>query len=290
MDKIKSSKLLSYLVIVLVYGISLLGGYYSSIWIKDNAILQFFFADVIATIICFIFSVIFKNTNVYDPYWSFTPFAIALYFFIVYKGYNSIPNIILLIVFSIWSWRLTINWITTFPNLNHEDWRYSDYRNKLSPFKFQIVNFFGLHMIPTVVVYGALIPLLILFKDGNNSYLSLIGAGIIFIGILFELFADIEMHSFLKNTKERVTCKKGLWNYSRHPNYLGENLIWIGVFIAMIVAYSNYWYLFYGFTLMILLFEFISIPLAEAHHKNRRSDYMDYINQTSRMLLLPHKK
>ena len=184
MDKIKSSKLLSYLVIVLVYGISLLGGYYSSIWIKDNVILQFFFADVIATIICFVFSVIFKNTSVYDPYWSFTPFAIALYFFIVYKGYNSIPNIILLIVFSIWSWRLTINWITTFPNLNHEDWRYSDYRNKLSPFKFQIVNFFGLHMIPTVVVYGALIPLLILFKDGNNSYLSLIGGGIILIGIL----------------------------------------------------------------------------------------------------------
>ena len=290
MNKLKSSKLYSYIAICIVYVLSLLGGYYTSIFIKDNVILQFLFADIVATIICYIFSLIFINTSVYDPYWSFTPFVIALYFFITFKAYNSVPNIILFIVFSIWSFRLTINWITTFPNLNHEDWRYSDYRNKLSSFKFQIVNFFGLHMIPTLVVYAALIPLLILFKEGNSSYYSLFGSGIIIIGILLEFFADKEMHYFLRTSKEKVTCKLGLWKYSRHPNYLGENLIWIGLYVSLVIAIPTYWYYFFGFILMIMLFEFISIPLAEKHHKSRRNDYVEYISHTSRMLILPSKK
>ncbi len=290
MDKLKSSKLFSYIIIVLIYLISLIGGYYCSIFIGNNIILRFLFADIVATVICYIFSVIFSNTSVYDPYWSFTPFVIALYFFIFFKAYESIPNIILFTIFSIWSFRLTINWITTFPNLNHEDWRYADYRHKLSPIKFQLVNFFGLHMIPTLVVYAALIPLLILFKEGNSSYFSFFGSAIILIGILLEFFADKQMHYFLKTSKEKVTCKIGLWNYSRHPNYLGENLVWIGLYVALVIALPDYWYYFFGFILMIMLFEFISIPLAEKHHKSRRSDYPNYIASTSRMIILPHKK
>ena len=145
-------------------------------------------------------------------------------------------------------------------------------------------------MIPTLIVYASLIPLLILFMKGNSGYLSLLGGGIMIIGILLELFADHDMHTFLRNSKERVTCKKGLWNYSRHPNYLGENLIWIGIYVSFVSVYPTLWYMGFGFILMILLFEFISIPLAEKHHNSRRSDYVDYVKTTSRMLILPHKR
>ncbi|MCQ2814843.1 MAG: DUF1295 domain-containing protein [Bacilli bacterium] len=290
MKKIINSRCLSLLTVLIIYVICFAVGFYGSIFIINNDLLRFFVADIIATVVCFIFSLLFKNTSVYDPYWSVTPIVISLYFFIAYKAYFSIPNIILFAVLAIWGIRLTVNWITTFPNLTHEDYRYSDYRHKLSKGKFFIVNFFGLHMIPTLIVYVCLVPLLYLFMRGNNSYLTLIGAVIMLIGILLELFADRDMHVFLRTTKERVTCKQGLWNYSRHPNYLGENLIWIGIFLSFIVVYSSVWYLSLGFILMILLFEFISIPLAENHHKSRRSDYVDYIKTTSRMLILPHRK
>ena len=286
--KIKESRVLSLTIITLIYSLSFITGYFSFYWM-DNLYIKFFLMDVIATITVFIFSVIFKNTSVYDPYWSLTPWAILTYFFISFKAF-SIYNIVIYIVFTIWSWRLTINWVITFPNLTHEDWRYSYYRNKLDTFKFQVVNFIGLHMIPTVLVYGGLLPLLVLFVNGNNSPLSLIGAFIILIGVILEFVTDHEMHSFLRSTKERITCRNGLWNYSRHPNYLGENIIWIGCFTAMVVVLPHFWWLFFGFVLMILLFEFISIPLAEKHHKSRRNDYVDYIKTTSRMLLLPHKK
>lgn len=289
MNKLIHSRALSLIAILLVYIICFVAGFFASIFITNSDILRFFVADVIATVVCFIFSLIFKNTSVYDPYWSVAPIFIALFFFIKYEAFKSIPNIIIFVVLCIWGIRLTINWITTFPNLTHEDWRYSDYRHKLSKGKFFFVNFVGLHMVPTLVVYASLIPLLVLFMNSNDNWFTLIGSAIMLVGILLEFFADKNMHAFLRNTKERVTCKQGLWNYSRHPNYLGENLIWIGLSVSLIIAHLNLWYWALGFIFMILLFEFISIPLAETHHKSRRADYIDYIKTTSRMLILPHK-
>lgn len=287
-NKIKANKALSLIVVGFIYLLAIIGGYFSSIWIS-NIYLQFFFMDVITTIIIYIFSLIFKNSSVYDPYWSFIPWLIYTYFFIIFKRFD-VFNIILYLSFSFWSMRLTINWIITFDNLNWEDWRYKNYRTNLNPFFFHIANFFGIHMMPTILVYSGLIPLLVILVNGLSSPLMLIGAFIIVIGSSLELISDHQMHEFLRNTKEKKTCNKGLWKYSRHPNYLGEILIWVGAFITLIIFDINYWYLMYGFILMILLFEFISIPMAEKRHKSRRSDYNDYIKHTSRLIFLPNRK
>ena len=288
MNKIKSNKILSLILITLIYLIAIIGGYFSSIWI-NNIYLQFFFADVITTIIVWVFSVILKNSSVYDAYWSLIPWVIFAYFIISYMRFD-VFTLITYIVFSVWSFRLTINWIITFDNLYWEDWRYKNYRNNLNSFFFHIANFFGIQMMPTILVYGALLPLLVIIVNGYSSPLMLIGAGIILVGTILEFISDHQMHKFLKEVKEKRTCNFGLWKYSRHPNYLGEILIWVGSFICLIVNNFEYWYLCYGFITMILLFEFISIPMAEKRHKARRSDYFDYIKVTSRLLILPNRK
>lgn len=288
MNKIKSNKFISLLLVFLFYIIAIIGGYFSTIWIND-IYLQFFFADVIATIIIWIFSLIFKNSSIYDAYWSLIPCVILTYFVIKFLRFD-IYIILLYLSISLWSFRLTINWIITFDNLYWEDWRYQNYRNNLNPFFFHIANFFGIHMMPTILVYGGLLPILVIVVNGYSSPLMIIGSVIILIGTILEFISDHQMHQFLRNTKEKKTCNTGLWKYSRHPNYLGEILIWIGCFDSLIVIDINYWYLCYGFILMILLFEFISIPMAEKRHKNRRSDYVDYIKTTSRLLLLPNRK
>lgn len=282
------NKPISLILVTLMYIIAFVGGYFSSIWIKD-IYLQLFFADVVATIIIWIFSLIFKNSSVYDPYWSLTPWVIATYL-LIKTNYYDIYLLIVYIVFSIYSFRLTINWAITFDNLTWEDWRYQNYRKNLNPFMFHIANFFGIQMMPTILVYGALLPLLICINNTYSHPLMLIGAAITLIGTILEFFADHQMHKFLRTTKEKKTCSLGLWNYSRHPNYLGEILIWIGLFISLIVVDISYWYIGYGCLLIILLFEFISIPMAEARHKKRRSDYIDYIKSTSRLILLPKRK
>jgi steroid 5-alpha reductase family enzyme len=250
--------------------------------------MRLFLTDIFATLVVYIFSIIFKNTSVYDPYWSFVPWVLVLIAMIETKNF-SVSILILFIAFSFWSWRLTINWIGTFKNMVWEDWRYTKYRKSLPRWMFEVVNFFGLQMMPTVLVFGGIWPFLLMIENGSN-YISIIGAFIIILGTGLELLADHQMHQFLRETKEKKTCQKGLWKYSRHPNYLGEITIWFGIALTHLIQYPTQWYIDLLFIFFVLLFNFISIPMMEKRQLQRRSDYENYRKTTSRLLLLPRKR
>lgn len=275
------NKALSLAFVYFLYAIAFVGGYFSSIWIS-NIYYQLAFMDIVATLIIWVFSIVLKNTSLYDPYWSLTPWALATYLLFVSKVSN-VFTFILYIMFSIWSWRLTINWMITFDDLSWEDWRYKSYRTRYNRFIYEFINLFGFMMMPTILVYAGLIPLLLVIVNGANAF-SLFGSALILLGTLLEFFADHDMHTFLKETKERRVCDKGLWKYTRHPNYLGENLIWIGLYVALVVSLPQYWFHFVGALLILLLFELISIPLMEKRQIERRPDYLEYIKTTPRMV------
>ena len=274
------------LLILGVYIIAFVGGYFSTFWI-NNLYLMILMWDVVATVITFIFSLIFRNSSVYDPYWSVAPMVFSFYLFFRIGNFT-LANTLFLACINIWGARLTINWITTFHDFTYQDWRYVMYKENNGPLLYFIINFFGIHMFPTLLVYAGMMPMIPLFMAENNL-LIIIGCLIILIGVSLEFFADQQMHQFLRTTKEKVTCRNGLWRYSRHPNYLGEITIWVGVYVSMIAVNQDRWY-FLGFILMILLFEFISIPMMEKRQIQRRSDYIDYIKTTSRLLILPNRK
>ena len=275
------NKALSLAFVYLLYAIAFVGGYFSSIWI-DNIYYQLAFMDIVATLIIWVFSIVLKNTSLYDPYWSLTPWALATYLLFISKVSN-VFTFILYIMFSIWSWRLTINWMITFDDLSWEDWRYKSYRARYNRFVYEFINLFGFMMMPTILVFAGLIPLLLVIANGANAF-SLFGSALVLLGTLLEFFADHDMHTFLKETKERKVCDKGLWKYTRHPNYLGENLVWIGLYVALVVSLPQYWFYFVGALLILLLFEFISIPLMEKRQIERRPDYLEYIKTTPRMV------
>lgn len=54
--------------------------------------------------------------------------------------------------------RLTANWAVTFKGMAFEDWRYTKYRTEQPAWMFQIINLFGLNMMPTVVVFLCMVP------------------------------------------------------------------------------------------------------------------------------------
>ena len=68
------------------------------------------------------------------------------------------PVVLLLIAVWYWGIRLTGNWAYTFRGLAHEDWRYTRYRESQSPLLFQMTNLWGLNMVPTLVVFAAMLP------------------------------------------------------------------------------------------------------------------------------------
>lgn len=254
----------------------------------ENLVLKLFVFDVVATMITFVFSVILKNSSVYDPYWSLTPMILVIWIYLANHA-HSIMQVVFLTAFLLWGLRLTVNWISVFTDFSYEDWRYRMFRENNGAVLWFLINFGGIHMVPTLVVFAGMLPIFEIAKNPIGRW-SLPGVLIVLFGTALEFFADRDMHRFLEKTTEKTTCKEGLWNYSRHPNYLGEISVWMGTFLTMLPYAAGRWYYGVGALAVLLLFNFISIPMMEKRQLKRRADYSEYRKTTSRLLILPHKK
>ena len=283
-------KIIGLLILLLIYVMAFFvgfGTYFLTSKVIGDIILNLLIADVVATIFIWIVGLVLKTASIYDPYWSIQTVAIYVPLQIMY-GFN-LGNIIFLIFLSLWAIRLTYNFIKTFNDITYLDWRYKNIQIKTKGL-YPLVSLLGIHMVPTLIVFAASIPaFMYVIKGFDFNFLNLIGLLTMFIGVLFEFFADRNMHEFKKTRTDRSQLiNVGLWKYSRHPNYLGEILFWYGVAFTLIFPNVTYWYLIVGAILNTLLFLFISIPLAENHMKTYKPGFEEYKKRTR--MLLPIKK
>ena len=244
--------------------------------------------DLIATVIVFIAGLIAKSPSVYDPYWSLQTFFIMLLMLIEYGNWNWGTGILLAVVL-FYSVRLTWNFCLGFHDISYIDWRYAQLRAKTGG-AFQLVNFFGIHMMPTLVVYLASVPMFLYCLAWNFYWVDLFGLAVMLGAVALELIADVQVKRWITTrTDHSEVNRKGLWNYSRHPNYLGEILFWFGGALLLFRDLENTWYWFSGALAVLLLFLFISIPMIEKRFLTYKPGYLEYKKTTSCLLILPHK-
>ena len=282
--RIKESRILSFIAISVIYIICALVGLGQYSYLPFSTPINLLIADTVATIVCFIFSLIFKNSSVYDPYWSVAPIVILIGFAIA-NGLNTL-GIVLLIAICYWGLRLTVNWAYTFKGLTHQDCRYTMLCEKTGKF-YPIINFIGIHYVPTLVVYGCVLPAVLAIENKPEiNALSIIFACVSVAAATMQGIADIQMHSYRKN-RTTPFIRKGLWHNSRHPNYLGEILMWWGIGLSVVCAMPNMWYLIFGAMANTMLFLFVSIPLADGK-QSKKEGFSEYKAQTR--ALLPIRK
>lgn len=285
-------KVLGLSILFVVYLIATVIGVFVFIGFKNLELHDFLavlIADVIATVFVWLMGVIFKTASMYDPYWSLQTLAIYLLLLIRNNNWN-VGTILLLVVISIYSIRLTTNFVLGFDSLSYVDWRYKMLHEKSGKL-YPIVNLLGICMFPTLVVYSCSLPVIVYAEIGSFTYFDIIGLSIVLFGVLLEFVSDIQMKRFIKTrTSKGEVINIGLWKYSRHPNYLGEILIWFGVAAVLVVSHYAYWYLLAGAVINLLMFLFISIPMEEKHLKEYKENYDEYLSTTSPLLILPNRK
>ena len=248
---LKQSRTASFIVVTLVYIISAIVGVLSYRALDFEPWLSLLIADVLSTVATFIFSLIFRNASVYDPYWSVQP-PVILAAFAIGKELTLFGVLLLAVVF-FWGIRLTANWAYTFANLNHQDWRYTMLREKTGAF-YPVINFIGIHMVPTLVVCGCTLPAVYAICAGLEARaLSVVFLCVSLAAAILQGTADIQMHKFRKN-RDGAFNRHGLWKFSRHPNYLGEILMWWGVGLSVVCAAPDMWYLLVGAAANTVLF------------------------------------
>ena len=240
-----------------------------------------FLADVVATVVVWAFGLVFRNVSVYDPYWSVAP-PVMFTVWAFYKGCFTLPVVLLLIAVWYWGIRLTGNWAATFKGMDHEDWRYTQYRDTQSPALFHITNFFGLNMMPTVLVFFCMLSGFGLYGDGAASALTWLGFIVCLASATIQLVADTQIHRSRREHPGQF-CNVGLWKHGRHPNYFGEIQMWWGVWLMYASLHGLDWHILAPLA-MTALFLFISIPMMEKRQLARKPGYADYRKQ-SRMLI-----
>tara|TARA_B100001094_G_scaffold333204_1_gene409466 strand:- start:7321 stop:8205 length:885 start_codon:yes stop_codon:yes gene_type:complete len=280
--KKKLTKNKSLLVVLLCYIIAIASSIIFIYYYKgDNLIFALLYADIIATIIIYLASYIFKNSSIYDPYWSVIPPLLLLFWIFKINDLNKINAFLLTFSVLFWATRLTYNWVRSWQGLSHEDWRYIDLKHKTGKY-YQLVNFSGIHLFPTIIVFVCCIPFKMILSISTN-YNIFAGFIICFIGVMYEIISDQQLHNFRKDNPKSI-INTGLWKYSRHPNYYGEILFWWGLFVYGFNS-NNWLTLIFWPTSMTLMFLFISIPWIEKKILLTRPAYRDYQKKVN--ILLP---
>lgn len=280
----------AFLLCIFSYVIALVAAVTSSSFFMDGHLWKAItIGHLVATLIIYLASVLAKNSSFYDPFWSIAPLPIVMYLsFMSYeKDENLIKILVILIPVTYWSLRLTNNWRRSWKGLTHEDFRYIDLKTRFKKFPY-LIDFFGIHLYPTLQVNFSLFPLYYYFhSDFSSIPIALYIFSFFTIGtVLLEHLADEQMREFRSKPENKgKTMKSSLWKYSRHPNYLGEVLFWWGLYLMTLSVNLNLWWLFICPLSMTLMFTLVTCSMMDNRSLLNRPDYSTYMAKTSQLLL-----
>lgn len=117
----------------------------------------------------------------------------------------------------------------------------------------------------------------------NLQPIELVGAAIWAVALAGESVADAQLNAFKRDVANKgKTCRRGLWNYSRHPNYFFEWMIWVAWFVFALGSPHGYIALICPLVMLYFLFKLTGIPATEAQAlRSKGDDYRQYQETTS---------
>lgn len=251
-------------------------------------------ADLVATLVIFGFSLRYKNSSFYDPYWSVLPPLFALWWMHTHTGAAGDPRA-WLVTALVWLWaiRLTANWTLHWGGLTHEDWRYPIVRARAGRAAVW-ADLFGIHLFPTLQVFLGCLPIYaVMHRAGTPlTLLDLLAMAVTLGAIVIETVADLQLHAFIRRRPQPGSfIDTGLWAWSRHPNYFGELSFWWGLMLFGLAAAPDLWWLVMpGALAMTAMFVFASIPLMDQRSMQRRPAYAAHMQRVSALLPLPPRR
>ena len=207
--------------------------------VYDISLVYYLWAWIFAIqIIVFIPSFIFRTEHYYDLTGGITYISTVVIALILKNSYQGIDLISLLLgsMVIIWATRLS-SFLFLRVKKSGEDVRFKKIKHSFSWF---LMTF----MLQGMWVFMCIFPALIVISSFNseiNNY-AIVGSAVWLFGFLFEIVADNQKSNFNKFNKGKF-ISTGLWSITRHPNYFGEFILWLGITIASLGYIDHYKYI-----------------------------------------------
>ena len=223
-----------------------------------------------------------KNAGWVDVGWTLG-LAVCVWYYAFMTDGLALRHWFLALAVSVWALRLVNHLLLRFIAEGYEDRRYQKIRADWKTGQdIKFFFFFQFQALLCVILSVCWLPSMRNAAPGLH-FIEMIGILVWIIGIAGEIIADAQLKAFKSNLENRgKTCQVGLWNYSRHPNYFFEWLIWVAY--AVFALASPYgWIAWASVALMYYFLMHVSgVPLAEAQSlQSRGEEYRRYQQSTS---------
>ena len=192
---------------------------------------------------------------------------------------------------SLWVLGLAIAWAVrlavfiTRRNWGHgEDRRYRDIRARNQP-NFGFKSLYLVFGLQTLLAWAVSTPLLVgLAGSRPFGWLDVVGIAVVAFGLVFEAVGDAQMVRFKADPRNQGrVMDRGLWRYTRHPNYFGETCVWWGFWLTALggAGFGGAWSIVSPILMTVLLLKVSGVSLLEKDIVERRPAYRDYIARTN---------
>jgi steroid 5-alpha reductase family enzyme len=232
--------------------------------------------------VLWIASIIIKNVSIVDLFWGLGFVGVCIIYFLKADGLE-IRKVLLLVMVAIWGLRLSI--YLAWRNIGKgEDPRYQKFRKDYGEQRYWWVSFFQTFLLQGILMWLISAPLLgaQYYNVGNAlSIIDLLGIIIWAIGIIFEAGGDFQLARFKVNPANKgKVLNKGLWRYTRHPNYFGDSAVWVG-YALMSISAGSYLSVLGSVLMIALIIKVSGVALLEKSLNETKAGYKDYIEKTS---------
>lgn len=182
-----------------------------------------------------------------------------------------------------------------------EDPRYTMLRDRIKKNgqSWPLYSFFmvyGFQSLSMLLVTAPLIIGLAAPADVGIGVLAIMGSLLWIVGFLFEALADAQLNAFKRQIgdydgpyEEKPVMDKGLWKYSRHPNYFGNACMWWGIALVALSAPWG-WIGLIGAAYMNFALVYLTGKANNEAKMAKRIAYRKYKSRTSGFFPLPPKK
>jgi steroid 5-alpha reductase family enzyme len=235
-------------------------------------------------------SVAVKNASIVDIVWGLGFVAVAWAVRFRVEGLSARQNLLVALT-SIWGLRLGgyLFW------RNHgkgEDYRYRAMRKHWGA-RFPWVSLFTVFGLQGVLMF--LVSLPVQLGQGPLSpelgWLAAVGVAVWAVGLFFEVVGDAQLARFKADPANAgKLMNRGLWKYTRHPNYFGDACVWWGIALVAAETTVGRWGLIGAAVMTVLLRRVSGVVLLEKSLSKRKPGYDEYVARTSAFIPRPPKK
>lgn len=216
----------------------------------------------------FLISLFLKRNDIADVAWGLGFVLVAYYTYLTHP-ITSLSLITVTLV-SVWGLRLALH-IYTRNRKKKEDSRYAAWRREWGSW-FYVRSFFQVYVLQALLLLlVSFAPIAVILSGQEFQWYHAIGIFVWLFGFYFEAVGDFQLAKFIKNPANAgKIMTKGLWEYTRHPNYFGEVTQWWGIWLLTLPTFFAVWGIVGPLTITFLILKVSGIPMLEKKYEGNK--------------------